>query len=522
MSAEFNNDVPITEVAKIWDNNDLIDFIDQEISTRESLQHIRTKDLLSELRSDVFKAPQAILSRSTLRKDFDNEINFTDIDQNEFINKLDDFLELNPHNRDIQFQEDLYDFLFEMVREEQLETIYTEKSSEEVMDIMATSEFLEWAWDIKVTEVSKWEGSPIIMIPQIHQGLDGSIPHITQISQREIFKVLESLYNFNITNQIWRENISATSFDLYQETDIGNVKMFRDVVKAHESYLRIVEDSKNGDAHIFWEELIKELEQAISANNSLFKEMEQSEFKKFSSFEILSLQHGDINISVFDIEPKEEVFAQLSSEDAANVNKVMTDKYVSHHINKIYTIFQDMREDSSWWYRIRNVASNLFGFNEWKDNLKNSIEYKIEKYTKILLWLQEECKNIPKLYDFLEDKISRLDNKKFSHSDLSDMAIDFLVFEHEFVWNFHTKYDRYSVSMLKYHEARQRVSLDNLSKMTRHFNAPIAMIFGAAHFNRDDDRLNWLKSFEEMCQEKKLACIRIDTKSQQDKFKYKK
>gem|GEM_PF-6621524 len=74
-------------------------------------------------------------------RSFGNKIEFTQQDQQEFIDELDQFLELHPDNQDAQFTKNLYDFLFKMVREEQLETTFPARSAKEVMGMIDTPEF---------------------------------------------------------------------------------------------------------------------------------------------------------------------------------------------------------------------------------------------------------------------------------------------------------------------------------------------------------------------------------------------
>jgi uncharacterized protein YjbK len=78
--------------------------------------------------------------------------------------------------------------------------------------------------------------------------------------------------------------------------------------------------------------------------------------------------------------------------------------------------------------------------------------------------------------------------------------------------------DLQSPELRRVNEARQSLSLDNMKLITKHFNAPAALIFGADHFENIDESIKGLKSFETMCQEKNINCIRIDTASQKEKF----
>jgi len=450
-------------------NDDMIDFIDHHLSSRENLKNQNTKQLLDNLRHEAFQKPETIVKEWLEPRSFGNKIEFTQQDQQEFIDELDQFLELHPDNQDAQFTKNLYDFLFKMVREEQLETTFPARSAKEVMGMIDTPEFRKAAWDIKITLVSEWEGDPIIMLPNKHWDQNWVLGPVNQIVQREIFTSLEALYRKSISNIVmieWYNN----NFDINKDSTVSE----NTYIDLQEKYHQIMLDSG----------VPIELHENLTDEEIINK--------YFPVSKIFEMKHG-LNVYSIGIEDQSRTRAlsepeHLSVEESKLQTTGEYDMYLL--VAKIFIEYSSWFENRSYQQRSKQLIMNVW------PHLEDNTTHVGKQFAKLV-----EQRNQGKLsastfiLSFLRE-FDRLD--ELFKSGRSKMDV---------------------ITGATHNNARQQVTLDNINMLSNKFNTPKILIYGDGHFDRKDhDILEEGKSFEQMCRERNLSCILIVTKSQQENF----
>jgi hypothetical protein len=512
----------LSSISQDGERNDMVDWINEALEKKE-INNSETKASLLDLRKNVLKAPETIVEEGIELQGFGDGVEFTPEDQDEFLQELEVFLEQNPNREEAKSTKSLYEFLFRMIREEQLESKFSDQTMEQVMKKLSTLKFLLLAGDVNITQVSQGKGAPIIMIPQTHKHPSGEIFEETIQSQTQIFQLLEALYTFGITNLIGYEGTNAPDLALdkgsldkisvlmgesnyarakgYEKRGIENLSYLRSHKGELEKELQDINLEENSPVN---EELKELIEEGLKLNRGMIEHWEQlSSFNPFQEGEpargLFELKSGILNVRVYPIEPEEELKQRVKPSDM-----------------EFYNMWFGSVEKPT----IQLVKSISSIVNHFAEQVKTGAEVEKEQETlqNQLEALEKKHSNFPELVAYVQAVKEMFAGRieSYTHENALTLAVKALSLGVDLAKT-HTL-DLQSPELRRVNEARQSLSLDNMKLITKHFNAPAALIFGADHFENIDESIKGLKSFETMCQEKNINCIRIDTASQKEKF----
>ncbi len=241
----------IKYISKKGDNNDIVDFFEQKLEEKGKLsQAVQVK--LQELRKDL-KNCEYVIKEGKEICPFDNKINFTKLDSDEFKSDLGKFLLENPDNQQANFVNNLYDFLFKIGREEQIESKFLEKSQDEIWEEFDSKKFERKINRAGLEVIDKFRGKTdytIVFFSQAHVHEIGQIE--TQMVHKNIFKGLGILYKMGISNMVGDE-LSDEKFNIKDPQEIYGescdmkemISFFNDNSSLNERLLL------NGAAHVF-------------------------------------------------------------------------------------------------------------------------------------------------------------------------------------------------------------------------------------------------------------------------------
>ena len=213
--------IPRKFVHQEGDDNDLIDLLKKKLEAKGLLKEEIT-NRLDELAIETLAAPNVKITTGAIPTALPNEIHFDHNDEKDFDESLEKLIEKHkyPENLlDFKFWKDLKKLLERIIREEQEETIYKDKTVEECFTHLESKDFEE---SIKgygeVIETYLGETDYMVVgIEQFHEGPLGNLSETGVTSQTNIFGIVEKIIP-RIGNVILSENISADFNDEYLET----------------------------------------------------------------------------------------------------------------------------------------------------------------------------------------------------------------------------------------------------------------------------------------------------------------
>lgn len=438
----------ISTVDSSDDKNDIIDYFGEQLANKKGKLNKKVHASLDELRTNI-KEHKSITDGEI--DTFSNKIEFTEVEQEEFETQLNQFLKDHPLSRQGLFTKQLYDFLFQIARDEQLEQKFINNyQTEDKYDLAILNNKIteletmnEFSFQGNVIEkhLDPKNSKTIFFIKNIHANpATGEVGYASSRVQSNTKFILSELYKKGISNKILMEGYDA-SYD--QKADF------------HPKLKILERKHKRGKAPSF----------NLRA--------------KFNASQLFVLHKGKTNIFV------------AYGEDEKTVEKRLTHDYEISHADQVKALIYSISSfssESSKFYQLMKKD---------EDGAQESFK-KLKRYARIVkLEFIKPKKNDADLkeIEIFFNKIIRANNKEQAFSILKeDLSTIFSAF------------DNLPFIDQKSHEVRQEVFIENAVNLMEstgdhHIIAP----FGGAHFTREIG-----KTFQEQCKEKGINYVVIE------------